>query len=96
VPKEVGKVGTESDKFIEPVAEREDGIKAMFSKQKANISESPRKTHGAEKRKREDLEAVEESFSKHTKLEKIDAWEDDDTIEYLGTNNKVLDIVRFC
>lgn len=34
VPKEVGKVGTESPRFIEPVANRKDGIEAMFSKQK--------------------------------------------------------------
>ncbi|KAJ6554013.1 hypothetical protein DFH09DRAFT_1166452 [Mycena vulgaris] len=35
VPKEVGKVGTESPTFIEPVANRKDGIQAMFTKQKA-------------------------------------------------------------
>lgn len=34
VPKEVGKVGTESATFIEPIANRKDGIQAMFSKQK--------------------------------------------------------------
>ncbi|KAJ7216202.1 hypothetical protein B0H12DRAFT_992514, partial [Mycena haematopus] len=34
VPKEVGKVGTESSTFIEPVANRKDGIQAMFTKQK--------------------------------------------------------------
>ncbi|KAF5314409.1 hypothetical protein D9619_011839 [Psilocybe cf. subviscida] len=33
VPKEVGKVGTESSTFIEPVAARKDGIAAMFAKQ---------------------------------------------------------------
>ncbi|KAG5638404.1 hypothetical protein H0H81_000181 [Sphagnurus paluster] len=33
VPKEVGKVGTESSTFIEPVASRKDGIRAMFSQQ---------------------------------------------------------------
>lgn len=33
VPKEVGKVGTESSTFIEPVSNRKDGIQAMFSKQ---------------------------------------------------------------
>lgn len=35
MPKEVGKVGSESPSFIEPVAERKDGIEAMFSKQTA-------------------------------------------------------------
>ena len=34
VPKEVGKVGTESETFIEPVNRRKDGIEAMFSRQK--------------------------------------------------------------
>ncbi|KAL0952319.1 hypothetical protein HGRIS_006602 [Hohenbuehelia grisea] len=33
VPKEVGKVGTESPSFIEPIATRKDGIQAMFTKQ---------------------------------------------------------------
>ncbi|KAF8627590.1 hypothetical protein AX17_006163 [Amanita inopinata Kibby_2008] len=33
VPKEVGKVGTESPSFIEPVKERKDGIQAMFQRQ---------------------------------------------------------------
>ncbi|KAG6335058.1 hypothetical protein ID866_4036 [Astraeus odoratus] len=33
VPAEVGKVGVQSSKFIEPVANRKDGIQAMFAKQ---------------------------------------------------------------
>ena len=33
VPTEVGKVGTESPTFIEPVQKRKDGIEAMFSRQ---------------------------------------------------------------
>jgi hypothetical protein len=45
VPKEVGKVGTESPSFIEPVANRKDGIQAMFSKQRqADSSPSPTKS----------------------------------------------------
>ncbi|KAJ7216197.1 hypothetical protein B0H12DRAFT_343705 [Mycena haematopus] len=44
VPKEVGKVGTESSTFIEPVANRKDGIQAMFTKQKqAQAVGSPQK-----------------------------------------------------
>ncbi|KAF9460463.1 hypothetical protein BDZ94DRAFT_1311474 [Collybia nuda] len=39
VPKEVGKVGTESPTFIEPVSNRKDGIRAMFSKQAQKHSE---------------------------------------------------------
>jgi len=47
VPKEVGKVGTESPSFIEPVANRKDGIQAMFSKQKQrDSSSSPTKPPG--------------------------------------------------
>ncbi|KAG2363997.1 hypothetical protein BDR07DRAFT_1355727 [Suillus spraguei] len=34
VPKEVGKVGTESPAFVQPVATRKDGIEAMFAKQR--------------------------------------------------------------
>ncbi|KAG8973599.1 hypothetical protein FRB90_009895 [Tulasnella sp. 427] len=34
VPKEVGKVGTNDPSFVKPVAERKDGIAAMFKKQK--------------------------------------------------------------
>ncbi|KAF9219323.1 DUF159-domain-containing protein [Gyrodon lividus] len=33
VPKEVGKVGAESAKFVQPIANRKDGIQAMFAKQ---------------------------------------------------------------
>ncbi|CAG7847175.1 SubName: Full=Uncharacterized protein {ECO:0000313/EMBL:CCA66750.1} [Serendipita indica DSM 11827] len=42
VPKEVGKVGAESKSFTEPIAQRKDGIKAMFAKQqqKSNSPES--------------------------------------------------------
>ncbi|KAF8172845.1 hypothetical protein K438DRAFT_1772541 [Mycena galopus ATCC 62051] len=43
VPKEVGKVGTESATFIEPVANRKDGIQAMFTKQKQAQAASPKK-----------------------------------------------------
>jgi hypothetical protein len=41
VPTEVGKVGTESPSFIEPITSRKDGIQAMFSKQSQS---SPTKT----------------------------------------------------
>lgn len=45
MPKEVGKVGTESPSFIEPVAKRKDGIEAMFSKQTATGAPS-KSPHG--------------------------------------------------
>jgi hypothetical protein len=34
VPKEVGRVGTESPSFVEPITSRKDGIQALFSKQR--------------------------------------------------------------
>lgn len=42
VPKEVGKVGTESPAIIQPITERKDGIRAMFAKQQKG-SPSPSK-----------------------------------------------------
>jgi len=45
VPKEVGKVGTESASFIEPITNRKDGIEAMFSKQKI-LSSQPSSSLG--------------------------------------------------
>jgi hypothetical protein len=50
VQKEVGKVGTESPTFIEPIANRKDGIQAMFSRQKRAQSSSAKNT--PQKRKR--------------------------------------------
>lgn len=40
VPKEVGKVGTESPSYIEPVSQRKDGIEAMFAKAKSKLTVS--------------------------------------------------------
>ncbi|KAH9837929.1 uncharacterized protein C8Q71DRAFT_755265 [Rhodofomes roseus] len=90
VPKEVGKVGTESLTFIQPVAERKDGIQAMFAKQTASTSSQP--SNGS-KRKRSpsppqpfnsDKQAKEEP-SQDTKLpaDKLNTWEDDSEIEYV-------------
>jgi hypothetical protein len=50
VPKEVGKVGTESQTFIEPIANRKNGIQALFSRQRQAQS-SPTKNM-PQKRKR--------------------------------------------
>lgn len=41
VPKEVGKVGTESATFIEPIDKRKDGIMAMFAKQGMKRKDPP-------------------------------------------------------
>ncbi|TFK37667.1 DUF159-domain-containing protein [Crucibulum laeve] len=60
VPKEVGKVGTESPTFIEPVTNRKDGIQAMFSRQKEQAKgSSPIKSPpSATKRKRSQSPSV--------------------------------------
>jgi len=50
VPKEIGKVGAESPTFIQPIANRKDGIQAMFSRQQQTQS-SPAK-NSSQKRKR--------------------------------------------
>ena len=70
MPTEVGKVGTESPTFIEPVQKRKDGIEAMFSRQaKAAQHRSavrdappppPRVAAAGGKRKRESSAPVEE------------------------------------
>ena len=54
VPTEVGKVGTESPSFIEPITSRKDGIQAMFSKQRQNSpTKSQPTTASPTKRRRE-------------------------------------------
>ena len=53
VPREVGKVGTESPTFIEPVQKRKDGIEAMFTRQ----------TKAAQAQQRSDKKRKRESVS---------------------------------
>jgi len=77
VPKEVGKVGIESRTFIEPVANRKDGIQAMFSRQ--NEAQSSPAKNTSQKRKRsallstsrtiEQSDSVETGVSSPKKLE---------------------------
>ena len=90
VPKEVGKVGTESPTFIQPIAERKDGIQAMFAKQSAATSSQSFK--GA-KRKRSASPPKLSSPAKSVKQDhpeqmqslesKLNTWEDDSEIEYV-------------
>jgi len=88
VPKEVGKVGTESSSFILPIAARKDGIEAMFSKQKqaAKESSSAKKTKSASlnstKRKRDSPKMLRKSTS--DSAINIDEGSDDE-IEILDT-----------
>jgi hypothetical protein len=68
VPKEVGKVGTQSPTFIEPVKKRKDGIEAMFSRQtkaaqhqqKSASRDTLPAAAGSGKRKRESSSPTEE------------------------------------
>lgn len=60
VPTDVGKIGKESPTFIEPVANRKDGLEAMFSKQAAKMSATPKLEPGvasssSHKRKQEEI-----------------------------------------
>ncbi|KAI0363316.1 DUF159-domain-containing protein [Pilatotrama ljubarskyi] len=95
VPKEVGKIGTDSPTFIQPIQERKDGIQAMFAKQQSQStpSRSSAALHASSKPtlKRSaspgDLK-IEASVSGQTpakkpKVEKLNAWEDDSDIEYV-------------
>ncbi|KAL4077639.1 hypothetical protein J3A83DRAFT_1638288 [Scleroderma citrinum] len=61
VPKEIGKVGAESPTFIEPVAQRKDGIQAMFAKQR-----SKQKATG--KRKRDSLPCPDTSTTEDKRV----------------------------
>ncbi|OBZ74570.1 hypothetical protein A0H81_05405 [Grifola frondosa] len=80
VPKEVGKIGTESPSFIEPIAERKDGIQAMFTQQHGTkTSPSPPKA----KRKRSPSPRINSPVedNKKPKIEKANACENDSYTE---------------
>ncbi|KAG6915092.1 hypothetical protein DXG01_013471 [Tephrocybe rancida] len=101
VPKEVGKVGTESPTFIEPIATRKDGIQAMFSKQaaksKSSQPSSSQPKPSQTKRPRSPKASVEDlTFSpplKKTKtkpaLKDEDADSDIEVLDDLPTSPKV-------
>ncbi|KAG6898020.1 hypothetical protein C0992_007016 [Termitomyces sp. T32_za158] len=88
VPKEVGKVGTESPTFIEPIGTRKDGIQAMFSKQVAKSKSSSQASQS--KRSRSPVDPA----SPATKKTKIEKTEDGDVIliDNPLTSSKVIDI----
>jgi len=89
VPKEVGKVGTESATFIEPVSQRKDGIQAMFAKQKGGSSTVTSPVKGKKRQLDESPPSSRglphENDNKKPKTEKVNAWEDDSDIEYIDT-----------
>lgn len=99
VPNEVGKIGTESPTFVQPVQDRKDGIQAMFAKQQkqksqpavaaAAASTNPTLTQRARKRSASptDLKSSSattgETPAKKPKVEKLNTWEDDSDVEYV-------------
>ncbi|KAM5530855.1 hypothetical protein V8D89_015499 [Ganoderma adspersum] len=82
VPKEVGKVGTESATFVQPVAKRKDGIAAMFSKQlQSKTSAVPQPK--MEKRKGSPIDNLGQEVKKaKVEIFDVDAWQDDSEIHY--------------
>lgn len=88
VPKEVGKVGTESPTFIQPISERKDGIQAMFSKQQAAATSFPKKRKRSASPSQCDIkrDVKEEGLAAtppKPSVEKLNTWEDDSDIEYI-------------
>ncbi len=85
VPKQVGKIGTESPTFVEPIAERKDGIAAMFSKQLQHKTStvSPPKMN---KRKGSPIDSNVGQEVKKAKVDifDVDVWQDDSDIEYIN------------
>lgn len=75
VPKEVGKVGTESPTFIEPIGTRKDGIQAMFSKQ---VAKSKSFQASPPKRSRSPADNLDIPVSPETKKTKIEKIEEND------------------
>ncbi|KAJ3572079.1 hypothetical protein NP233_g3315 [Leucocoprinus birnbaumii] len=72
VPQEVGRVGTESETFIQPIKSRKDGIQAMFMKQKE-----------VKRKREEDTEVIgvkdeDDGPSKRAKTEDADVEEHDE------------------
>ncbi|KAI0688509.1 hypothetical protein BC835DRAFT_1284542 [Cytidiella melzeri] len=98
VPKEVGKVGTESPTFIEPVSERRDGIQAMFARQVADKASPSSSQASPTKRRRSDSTASSPAASPRKKsgkavnneqpLEKMNTWEDDSRVEYVDRSKE--------
>ncbi|KAH9856447.1 hypothetical protein C2E23DRAFT_518385 [Lenzites betulinus] len=75
VPKEVGKIGTESAAFVQPVQDRKDGIEALFAKQQKLSQKSQPAAH------KRSASPVAEHAAKKQRVEKVNAWEDDSDIE---------------
>lgn len=84
----MGKVGTESPTFIQPVAERKDGIQAMFARQATSSQQlkgAKRKRSTSPKPSDTTMQAQKESSQGKMKpsVDKLNTWEDDSEIEYV-------------
>ncbi|KAI8972616.1 hypothetical protein BD414DRAFT_217116 [Trametes punicea] len=81
VPKEVGKIGTESPTFVQPIEHRKDGIQALFAKQTAPSDSS---SSQRPKRSASPVETAQDTpAKKRPTVEKVNAWEDDSDVEYV-------------
>lgn len=87
-------MGTESPTFIQPIAERKDGIQAMFAKQQKAPNSNDTRTQGKRKRSLtpsppicvsdDDVQLVEPVEAQPKgKAQKLDTWDDDSDIEYV-------------
>ncbi|KAI0632900.1 hypothetical protein C8Q77DRAFT_1120414 [Trametes polyzona] len=98
VPKEVGKIGTDSPTFVQPIHDRKDGIQALFAKQqKASQSQNTSRTsvvptdvpdtpapQRVQKRSASPTAVdASEATAKKPKVEKMNTWEDDSDVEYV-------------
>ncbi|EMD35095.1 hypothetical protein CERSUDRAFT_116585 [Gelatoporia subvermispora B] len=86
VPKEVGKVGTESPTFIQPIAERKDGIAAMFVNQKQARSSPASPARAKPKRNTSPPPTKADPAEQKPPTEKLNAWESDSEIEYIDSS----------
>lgn len=100
MPKEVGKVGSESPTFVQPVSERQDGIAAMFSKQlQTKTIPQPKMT----KRKGSPTDNLRQELKKpKVEIFDVDAWQDDSKIDCNNqtavkeTRDVILHLYLFC
>lgn len=90
VPKEVGKVSAESSTFVEPIANRKDGIQAMFSRQ-TQAQSSPTK-ESSKKRKRNSSSSPSRSLTKSSSdlVEMNDQTPEKLKISAIGEDKEVL------
>lgn len=80
MPKQVGKIGTESPTFVQPITERKDGIAAMFVKQVQTKTSTTRPRAGKRKGSPVDKEGQEVKKAK-VDIFDVETWEDNSIVE---------------